>query len=122
MQTSNTAQQIAKFDKDMAMEQQQERIRMMTKTEIAQQNLRREWRKTLEEGYQGDMQLKKDKDQGELKELKNGPTTLNALGSHYQHQLQRQKLADQKMQARADRVAEVIQAPTIKDSAIDAMV
>ena len=57
-----------------------------------------------------------------MRDLRTGPTTLNALGSHYQHQLQKQKLADLKMQQRADRVAEVIKAPTVKDAAAEAMI
>ena len=55
-------------------------------------------------------------------EVKTGPTTIDALGNHYQQQLKKQKLADLKMKVRAERVADVIQAPTLKDAAADVMI
>ena len=54
--------------------------------------------------------------------MKTGATTIDALGNHYQQQLKKQKLADLKMKMRAERVADVIQAPTLKDTAADVMV
>ena len=67
----------------MDYEQQQERIRSLTNKEMADRNMRYEWRKSLENGYEAQMQSQKDKDMDEQKELRTGPTSIDALGNHY---------------------------------------
>ena len=46
---------------------------------------------------------------------------MKELGTHYQKQLQNQKLAENKMELRANQMADLIQAPGLKDSAQKAM-
>ncbi len=53
--------------------------------EQANRKMRFEWRKNLEDGYQNEMEETKKRTRDELKELRNGPTTIGALGNHYQH-------------------------------------
>lgn len=83
--------------------------------------MRYEWRKSLESGYEKEMQEVRKKVQDSKTEIRTGPTTIGALGSHYEQQLQRLKQAEQKMDARASNVADVIKARSPKDSAQDQM-
>ena len=51
--------------------------------ENAQKQMRFEWRRSCEEDYDVQVQTKKIQNHEELKQLKTGPTTIGALGSHY---------------------------------------
>lgn len=46
--------------------------------------MRYEWRKSLEDGYERQVAEIRNKTLKEKLELKTGPTTISALGSHYE--------------------------------------
>lgn len=121
-QTTDVNTQLKRFDKDFAMQQQEDRIQTLSKKEQDSKRMRFEWRKSLENGYETqmrrDLALKKE----EVDNRRTGPTTLNALGSHYQNQLKNQKLAEEKQQMYTARVAKVINAPSRLDVAAEVMV
>lgn len=83
--------------------------------------MRYEWRKQLENGYERDMQDVKQRVQQEKKEVRSGPTTIGVLGSYYERQLAKQRMAQHRQDMRADRYSEATKAPTMKDSASEAM-
>lgn len=76
--------------------------------------MRFEWRKLLERDYAQDMEDHREKAAKDQKDLKTGPTTLGVLGTYYSAQLQRQKMAEAKMENRCAQQADVINAPTLK--------
>ena len=90
-------------------------MRMMYKNDEEQRRLRFEWRKMLEEGYDEDILEHERKDKVEKRDVITGPTSLTVLGTYYQQQMDKQKLADQRMAEHAQKVAEMIQAPSAKD-------
>ena len=116
IQKQDITKQIKVLEGDLAFQQQEDRIRSLMIKEVEEKKLRKEWRKSLENGYEVQMKDQKKKITEEMKHARTGPTTMQELGSHYQHQIAKQKLAEEKMQARAEAVADIIQAPTRIDN------
>ena len=56
---------MARFEKEMAQKQVEERVRDLTKTEMEQKKMRFEWRKQLENGYEKDIEETKLRNQQE---------------------------------------------------------
>ena len=50
-QTHDTQVQMARLDKELALKQQEERIKSLMKKEQENRRMRFEWRKSLEDGY-----------------------------------------------------------------------
>lgn len=88
----------------------------MAVRETEQKKIRYEWRKMLEDGYDSQIEARQRQNALEVKNLRTGPTSINALGTHYSNQQKTMKIREDKIEKRASRVADVIKAPSIKDS------
>ena len=71
-------------DKAMAVRLQEDRIRIMKQKEDDDKKRRYEWRKNCESSYDRQMQEIKKKMEDEKLDIRTGPTTIGALGSHYE--------------------------------------
>lgn len=71
-------------DKAMAVRLQEDRIRIMKQKEDDDKKRRYEWRKNCESSYDRQMQETKKKMEDEKLDIRTGPTTIGALGSHYE--------------------------------------
>jgi len=78
----------------MTLEQQEKRISGLMQREQDSRKMRYEWRKSLESGYEKEMLEVRKKVQDSKTEIRTGPTTIGALGSHYEQQLKRLKQAE----------------------------
>ena len=81
--------------------------------------MRYEWRKSCENSYDRQVDENKRKAAKEAKEVFTGPTTIAEVGSNYEKQLQKLKFREDRMDTRANRVADVIKAPAPKHLAAE---
>lgn len=78
MQNDNdTNKLMAKLDGEEAARIQQEELDKMTQNEIDQKRLRIEWRLMLENGYDEDIEERKQRALVEKKEVYTGPTSID---------------------------------------------
>lgn len=81
--------------------------------------MRYEWRKSCETSYDRQMEENKKKAAKDAKEVLTGPTTIAEVGTNYEKQLKKLKFAENRMDNRCNRVADVIKAPPRKHVAAE---
>ena len=72
-------------------------------------------RKSVDKFTEDQKVTQKTKEYEERKAERTGPTTMKELGTHYQKQLQRTREAENKIELRANMMADMIKAPVMKD-------
>ena len=68
----------------MALRLQEDRIRQMMQKEKEAKQMRFEWRKNCEQNYDRQIEEGRKKAEEEKLTVRTGPTTIGALGSHYE--------------------------------------
>ena len=79
-------------------------------------------RKSVDKFTEDQKVVQKNKQYEERKIERTGPTTMKELGTHYIKQLQKTKEAENKIEFRKNQMADMILAPTLKDTAQEAMI
>ena len=111
--------QMAQAEKAMALRLQEERIRTMMQKEKDAKQMRFEWRQQNERSYDRQIEEGRIKAEADKQQIRSGPTTIGALGSHYEIQLAKLRAAEQRIDNRGAAVADVINAKRPKDLAAE---